>query len=222
MASIQDIGSRVELLSMDGHFHDITVALYRQSGRDGAPVYRVHTYSSRDGAGARVAQIALAMRAMGGLEADAGAPPRLRFPCGDAHEVAVRRLFLEACKVDAEAPATARPLSTQDRKSGLAIAVDSLGEGQYRIRAAGGADADAKAQRLGVIANGLMKLGGMRTLAHPRGEVVADCVGFDCGHAHDELVGLLLARAPNVRAIVREQEAMAARGLLAAPSQQGR
>ena len=37
---------------------------------------------------------------------------------------------------------------------------------------------------------------------------------------YDALLGLLLVRAPNVRAIVREQEMAASRGVLAAPSQQ--
>ena len=43
---------------------------------------------------------------------------------------------------------------------------------------------------------------------------------FACGHDHDELVGLLLGRALNVRAAMREAEAAAARGVLAAPSAQ--
>ena len=47
-----------------------------------------------------------------------------------------------------------------------------------------------------------------------------DQVVFPCGQVHDALVGLLLVRAPNVRAVLREQEAVASRGVLAAPSQQ--
>lgn len=222
MARIADIGSRVELLSMDGQFHDITVALYRRSESGGRPVYRVHTYSGRPGADGRAAAIAAAMRALGGLEAVPGGTADLAFACGGSHEVAVRRLFLEACKLDPATPAAPRPLSLDDRKSGLRVQAESLGEGQYRVGAASDGDPEAMAQRLGAVANGLMKLGGMRPVATAGGEAVAGCVAFDCGRPHDELVGLLLARAANVRAVVREQEAMAARGVLAAPSQQGR
>ena len=43
---------------------------------------------------------------------------------------------------------------------------------------------------------------------------------FSCGQEHDDLIGLLLVRAPNVRAAMREAEDMALRGVLAAPSAQ--
>lgn len=212
MSRVVDIGTRVELVPMDGHFHDITVALYRQDGS----AFLVHTYSTREGSEERVDRIAAAMRGLGGLQPSPGDDPRLRFPCGTEHGLAVRRVFVEACKVGPAEPLLARPLSTLDRKSGLTILVEPLGQGQYRIGAEGDAGADDRARRVGVIVNGLMKLGQMRSV-----EGSDDCVGFDCGCAHDELVGLLLVRAPNVRAIVREQESMAARGVLAAPSQQG-
>ena len=43
---------------------------------------------------------------------------------------------------------------------------------------------------------------------------------FSCSQEHDDLIGLLLVRAPNVRAAMREAEDMASRGVLAAPSAQ--
>ncbi|MDP6982586.1 MAG: hypothetical protein QGG05_05825, partial [Candidatus Latescibacteria bacterium] len=81
-------------------------------------------------------------------------------------------------------------------------------------------DADNGARRVGVIVNGLRKLGDMLAVEDADGQLLNDCVSFACGHDHDALVGLLLQRAPNVRALVREQEAAAARGVLAAPSAQ--
>ncbi len=215
MSAIADIGTRIELLPMDGHFHDITVALYRQPTAAG-PAFLVHTYSALDGAGGRLEKVRSLMTTLGGVQPSAEAPGLLAFPCGAEHGLAVRRLFLEACKLAGAEDGSPPPLSTVDRKSGLTIAAEPLGEGQYRVRASGEADENDRSRRVGVIVNGLMKLGEMR-----RVEGAGDCVGFDCGHPHDELVGLLLVRAPNVRAIVREQQALAARGVLAAPSQQG-
>jgi hypothetical protein len=213
--TVTDIGTRIELVPMDGHFRDITVALYRQSTAEG-PAFHVHTYSGLDGAQQRVDEIRTTMRVLGGLGWAAGSDGLLSFACRHEHELAVRRVFLEACKVDPSEAPTPRPLSTLDRKSGLTIAIEPLGDGQYRVGAEAGATEDDPVRRVGVIVNGLLKLGDMR-----RVEQAEDCVGFDCGCAHDELVGLLLVRAPNVRAIVREQQAVAARGSLAAPSQQG-
>jgi hypothetical protein len=45
-------------------------------------------------------------------------------------------------------------------------------------------------------------------------------VAFACGHAHDELLGVLLLRALNLRQALREEELSASRGVLAAPSAQ--
>ena len=215
MAIISNIGTRVELVPMDGHFHNISVALYRQADTDGAALL-VHTYSARDGAGERIDSIAETMVTLGGLERRPG--NRLRFPCGSEHALAVRRTFLEAVKLDLSAPRSAHPLTTVDRKSGLTIEVDPLGDGQYRVRSAGDDPDSQGPRRVGVIVNGLLKLGDMRRVVSD--EDTEDCVAFECGCSHDALVGLLLVRAPSVRAIVREQEAMSARGTLSAPSAQ--
>lgn len=70
-------------------------------------------------------------------------------------------------------------------------------------------------RRVTTIARGLIRLGEMEEVADQPNQV-----RFGCGHSHDALIGLLLVRAPNVRAAVREAEAMASRGVLSAPSSQ--
>ena len=107
MPAIADIGTRVELVPMDGHFHDITVALYRQSTAAG-PAFLVHSYSTLDGSGRRLEDVRSSMAALGGLQPSMEAPSLLAFPCGEEHGLAVRRLFLEACKVGS--PDDAAPL----------------------------------------------------------------------------------------------------------------
>ncbi len=208
MGRTVDIGTRIELVPMDPHFHDITIGLYRQE-HNGAPAYRVHTYSGRAGADQRIAFVANGMVVLGGMMQTPDG--LLRFPCGEAHELACRRVFLEACKLASGGELKARPLTIVDRKSGLNITVSGTGSGEYRVEAEGeGRDA---ARRISAIAGGLVKLGEMQSRS-------PDTVAFSCGYDHDAVVGLLLVRAPNVRAAVREQEASGARGVLAAPSQQ--
>ncbi len=222
MTPISDIGTRIELVPMDGHFHDITVALYRQATAAGAGLL-VHTYSNLDGAAERIDAIVDAMAVLAELADLPGTARRVHFPCGEDHDLAVRRAFLEACKLESSEPLATAPLTIRDRKSGLMIEVDGLGEGQYRVRASGDDPEQQGPRRVGVIVNGLLKLGQMRRVsvaASATDVVTEDCVAFACGCSHDALVGLLLQRAPNVRAIVREQEAMAARGTLSAPSAQ--
>lgn len=211
MGRIIDVGRRIELVTMDPHFHDITIALYEQRGNDGGHDFRVHTYSWRDGAAARVASVVEAMKVLGGMEAANAGPSLVRFACAGGHHAACRRLFLEACKV---APGTAReprPLSILDKKSGRTITVAGTGEGLYRVSADGGED--GRARRVAAITGGLVKLGEMDSIGDD-----GDRVAFACRGAHDALVGLLLVRAPNVRIALREQEQQAARGVLAAPS----
>ena len=126
----------------------------------------------------------------------------------------MKRLFLEACKKAPGAEVAALPMSIYDKKNDLNIGATGIGGGAYRIAADAGGGDDKVARRVDGVTRGLIKLAEMEPGAEP-GEA-----RFACGTAHDELVGLLLGRALNVRAAMREAEAAAARGVLAAPSAQ--
>jgi hypothetical protein len=199
---------RAEIVPMDARGDDISVGLYRQDGAEG-PEGVVHTYSARAGAAERVAVIAHAMAVLSGLEQDDGEPTVVRFPCGAWHAAAARRTFLEAVKVD-PAELAPRPLQIVDRKTDQLIEVEPLGDGRYRVHATG----EGKS-RAPTTANGLRKLA---ELTSPDDDETL--VEFPCGHAHDALVGLLLPRAVNVRAAIREEEMSQSRGVLTAPSAQ--
>lgn len=217
MQRIVDIGRRIELVSIDPHFHDITIGLYRQQSVDTitgeeTPLFWVHTYSPIAGAAERIENVRQAMQTLGGmLQTPEGL---LYFPCGGAHQAACRRVFLEACKLAPGDRIEPRPLHTLDKKSRLTITVNSIGDGVYSVSADG--DSRGAARRVAAIAGGLAKLGEMEDT----GTDSQDTIAFDCAHAHDALVGLLLVRAPNVRIALREEEMSASRGVLSAPSQQ--
>ncbi len=212
MGETIDLGRRIELVPMDPHFHNISIALYGQESGDG-PVFQVHSYSNRQGARQRVESVSRAMALLGGLEPVPGETCQVRFPCRAEHLFACRRVFLEACKLDPTQPIEPRPLQILDKKSNRTIAVTSQGNGVYLLAADG--DELDKASRIGAVANGLLKLGQMQV-----GVSSSDSVAFACGQAHDSLIGLLLVRALNVRAVLREQEMAASRGVLSAPSAQ--
>jgi hypothetical protein len=204
MSSTLDLGRRIELVSMDPHCADITIGLYEQP--DG---YVVHSYSSLPEALPRLDSIRRAMQVLGGVAERQG---RLSFPCGARHFLAIRRTFLEACKLAPGATVDARPLTITDKKLDRNVVVRSLGGGLYELSADGSADAAA---RLESIAGGYRKLAEVEFVpAQPQQ------FRFACGHQHNALVGLLLARALNVRAALREQEMAASRGQLVAPSAQ--
>mgnify|MGYP001213805646 CR=1 FL=1 len=212
MGQTLKIGSRIELVPMDPHCHDISIALYRQSQEAGS-AYLVHTYSSLEDAPGRIAFVKIAMCFLGGM--DAGSDGLLRFPCSESHELAIKRVFLEACKLPSDAKLTPRPLQVFDKKSGLTMDIIRGENGRYQIIAEG--EGKDKEKRISYIAGGLMKLGQMN-----EAEQRLDLISFPCGQPHDAMLGVLLVRAPNVRAALREQEATTDRGVLAAPSQQDR
>jgi len=212
MGETIDLGHRIELVPMDPHFQNISIALYRQEAGDG-PVFQVQSYSKREGTRQRTEFIARAMTVLGGMEPVRGETRKLRFPCHAEHLFACRRVFLEACKLDPSQPVEPRPLQILDKKSNRTVTVIRQNPGVYSL-SADGEELD-KASRIGAVANGLLKLGQMQVVGSD-----SDSVSFGCGQPHDDLVGLLLVRALNVRAILREQEMTASRGILSAPSAQ--
>ena len=214
MGRLLELGERVELVSMDPHFHDISIALYRSTGEGRASAYLAHSYSGREGTRERLGFVMRAMAVMGGMAPAPGVPGRLAFACGAEHRAAVKRLFLEACKKAPGTEVAALPMSIYDKKNDLTIDASGLGGGRYRLAAAGGEGDDKVARRVDGVTRGLIKLAEMEP-----GEALGEA-RFPCGSAHDALVGLLLGRALNVRAAMREAEAAAARGVLAAPSAQ--
>ena len=214
MGRLLKLGERLELVSMDPHFHDISISLYCNAGEGGASGFLAHSYSGKEGAAERLGFVMRAMAVMGGLGPAPGQPDRLAFACGAEHKAAVKRLFLEACKRATGAEVAAQPMRVYDKKNDLTIDATAVGDGRYRIAAAGSEGNDKAAQRVDGVTRGLIKLAELEPGAEP-GEV-----RFPCGFSHDELVGLLIGRALNVRAAMREAEAAAARGILAAPSAQ--
>jgi len=211
MTSVRtDLGRRVELVSMDPYHGDISVGLYVREGLDG-PVATVHSYSGLPGTAERLAQIAATMRELGGLEACEGV--ELRFPCGSWHEAAAKRLFIEACKHDPRTATRPSPLEVPDTRSEQRIRVIPTAGGVYDVLAEG-ATAETPS-RAPAIARAMAKLAQLEL----RGEDGTTVV-FPCGQRHDELIGLLLGRAQNLRQILREEEMAASRGVLAAPSAQ--
>ena len=209
---LKPIGRRIELAPMDMHCGDITLGLYEQ-GADDRISFLVHTYSSRAGAASRVRYVAEAMSVLGGMDTDRERDTMLRFPCGRAHRVACRRIFLESVKLATGSPLEARPLQVFDKRKGRNIDVTDLGQGRYLARSAG--HEGAHDRRAAVAVLGLVKLGDMEAV-HGTG----DRVRFRCDTSHDAAVGLLLTRALEVRAALREIESRSARGVLSAPSSQ--
>ena len=208
-----DIGQRIELVSMDPHCHNISIGLYRQDWAH-EPEFLVHTYSPHLEANKRAEFIRHAMVVLGGMEFVENRPHLLRFPCRGEHLRGCRRVFLEACKLPTGSELVPKELLVFDRKSNRKLWAVPDPSGAYQL-AAEGDDCIEKSNRISAVAQGLVKLAELQTSAQG-----PNLLSFPCGQRHDQLIGLLLGRALNVRAVLREQELAATRGILAAPSAQ--
>ena len=152
MGLTQDLGTRVELVSMDPHFQNISIGLYRQN-EDGRTRYVVHSYSRQAGTRDRIEFILRVAEKMAGLERGEG---WFSFPCGAAHQTAARRVFLEACKLQPTTPIAPKPLSLFDKKSGRTITAIARGGGTYEL--SGDGPEEGRRERLQAITGGLQKL----------------------------------------------------------------
>lgn len=205
-----DLGTRIELVSTDKYFRDVSIGLYARED-DAGWCFRVRSFASYDGLADRIGYIVSAMCTLGGME-PAGTADTVRFPCGGDHLVAVRRLFLQACKEKPDSAPDAPVLSLWDKKSELNVAAAAMGQGAYELSADG---AEGAERRLTALRNAVVKLADAQA-----DDNAGNRFSFECGMDHDAMVGMLLQTAPNVRSVMREQEMNAARGVLAAPGSQ--
>ena len=210
MKETLDLGSRIELVPMDQHFNDISIGLYKSNDTT-TPFYLVHTYSKLPGSKSRINNIMENMRVLGGMEI--ASDLKLHFRCGCDHHLAVRRLFTESCKINPEKAVTPYPLHITDKKSNCILNVENHGNGQYKVSAAEPVVGIEK--RTATVARGLQKLGEL-----VGSNTDANSIDFPCKQSHDALIAILLVRAPNVRAAIREADELANRGQLIAPSAQ--
>jgi hypothetical protein len=196
---------------MDPAFNDISVGLYLRDTERG-PAGVIHSYSSKPGVDERLAAIGRGMTVLGALEATSdGESHELRLPCGGWHNAAMKRLFLDCFRIDLDGEIEPRPLAAPDTRSDQHITVVPLGQGAYRVMSEG--ETSDEPSRAPAIARALVRLVQLE-------EVDETTVAFNCGHDHHELMGLMLVRAQNLRAALREEELTAGRGVLAAPGAQ--
>ncbi len=213
MGEVKQLGRRIELLSIDPRFHEISVGLYERVDAAGGASYLAHSYSPLAGVAGRIDDLAGAMVTLGGMERVEGEAGTVRFPCGEGHRTAVKRIFIEAGKLADVAAAAGLDPRVEDKKFGLDVRVVGEGGGRYQVVAEG--ESERKEMRIRAIAGGLKRLAELDEISGAE-----DKIAFPCGADHDALVGLLLPRALNVRAAMREQEEAMTRGVLAAPSAQ--
>lgn len=198
---IKRYGRCLELVSMDPHYHEITVGLYLKD-----TVATVWSYSTVDGVDDRIEQIRDLLVTRGGMEPVEGAHDQARHACGTVHERPLKFLIKNCVeKVSAFGPEEG-PISIRDFRTKLTLALtpgDEDGRTVYEVSAEG--DDPNPDLRVRAIVGGFMRYGEME-------RVTPSSAAFPCGASHDELVRLLLPSARNVSSVEDMFEADALRG----------
>ncbi len=200
---IERYGKCLELISMDPHFNDITVGIYRK-GDD----LTVWTYSQAPGVKERIRHIRAQLVKLGGLVAVEDTHNQARFPCGTLHARPLRFLLAQAVEKSPDYEHPSGPLSIQDTKTDLTLFVNGReqdGRWVYQISAEG--DPEKIPWRLPAVQMGFLRYGEME-------KVEENTVAFPCGTRHDRLLRLLLPYSRNVSAVETMLEESALRGQL--------
>ena len=201
--TIERYGRCLELVSMDPHFHDITVALYEKDG-----LLTVWTYSRKPGVEERVERIRDQLCNLGGLVPVEGSRNQVRFPCGQLHSRPLKFLMPQAVE---KAPDFAHPtgeMVIRDTRSPLTLKLTphhSEDRWIYQVSAQG--EARNAPFRLRAIVVGFRKYGEMEQAGNFG-------VTFSCGHRHEPLVRLLFPFSRNISAVENMLESSAQRGQL--------
>ena len=189
-AAIERLGACIELVSIDPHFHGITVGLFLKDDE-----LTVWSFSRKEGTEKRLEQIRDRLVVMGGLVPIKNFPSKAGFGCGDMHLSPLRFLTTRAVE---RSPTEAIPtgdITVKDLRSPLLLkATPAQDDGLCLYSISSEGEFNRKEVRHRAVIGGLMRYGGMQRVA-------PDKASFSCGTRHDELVRLLLPYARNVSAV---------------------
>ena len=198
---IERFGTCLDLVSMDPHFHSISVGLYVKDG-----TCTVWTFSDRDGVQERIRRIRDQLSALGGMVPVPETHDQARFDCGHLHVRPAKFLLAQAVGKDPDYAPPQGEMSIKDTKTKLMLHLageERDGGTIYQVSAKG--DAPNVALRLRLVVAGFVRYGEM--------EKVGDTeVAFPCRRRHDELVRLILPYSRNVSGVESMMEAEAMRG----------
>ena len=201
--TIERYGRCIELVSMDPHFHNITVGLYEKDG-----VLTVWTYSRKPGVEDRIERIRDQLCKLGGLVPVEGSRNQVRFPCGQLHLRPLKFLMPQAVEKDPDFAHPTGEMVIKDTRSPLTLKLTphhSENRWVYQVSALG--EARNAPFRLRAIVVGFRKYGEMEQLGNFG-------VCFSCGNRHEPLVRLLFPYSRNISAVENMLESSAQRGQL--------
>lgn len=194
---IEKYGRCIELVTIDPHFHEVSVSVYAKDG-----IFTVWSFSKKDGVEQRLSKIRDQLVALGGLAPVEGTGNQATSPCGQTHGRPLKFLTVQAVEKPPDYVLPAGRI--KDLKSPLMLGFESSEvDGRWVYTVTGEGEAPNTAARLRAVTGGFTRYGEM--------EKVGEGVSFPCGYRHDELVMIVLPYARNVTQVEDRMEADALR-----------
>lgn len=187
---IDRYGHCIDLVSMDPHFHDISVGLFLKNRR-----FTVWTYSNYPGVEERLEQIRDRMVAWGEM-VPAESPIQADYRVGELMEKPLRFMFMDAVEKDPSIPPpTDERIAGRDTKTLLTFVLTGAQEGGnyvYTVSAEG--EAPRAEMRIRAVVGGYMRYASAQ-------RIQPDKFMFPDGERHDGFARLLLSYARNVSGV---------------------
>ncbi len=193
--TIKRLGNCIELISMDPHFHEISVGLFVKDR-----TLTIWSYSAVPRTDERIEKIRDRCVVLGDLEPKEGTTNQARVPAGDILLQPMKFMFREAVEKDPDTLPSG-PIKAPDNKSTLIFTVEGAQQDEayvYTVTARG--EAARPESRIRATVGGFMRYGGCE-------RVTPETFRFPDGQQHDGFVRLLLPYARNVSAVERMLEA---------------
>jgi hypothetical protein len=187
---VKKLGHCVELVSIDPHFHDISIGLFIKDG-----LLTVFSYSQINGTEKRIEQIRDRCTKLGDVVAVHGTKDQLRLTSDLFLERALRFMFIAAVEKDPKIPVLSGPISAPDTKTKLTLFVEGCEENGrivYTVSAVG--KADRPELRVSATVGGFIRYSDCE-------RVGKDKFAFPDGKRYDNYARLILPLARNVSAV---------------------
>ncbi len=192
---IRKLGSCIELVSIDPHFHDVSIGLFIKNG-----VLTISTYSTIDGVAARIEQIRDRCTKLGDVKAVEGTTDQLQLTSDLFLERALRFMFIAAVEKDPAAELPSGRITAPDTKTKLTFVVEGAEEdGQYVYTISTEGEAERAEMRVRAAVGGFVRYSNCV-------RVDKNKFSFPDGNRYDNFARLILPLARNVSAVEAQLE----------------
>jgi len=192
---VAKLGHCVELVSLDPHFHEVSIGLFIKNG-----LLTISSYSLFDGIEDRIEQVRDRCVRLGDVEPVDGTTDQLRLTSDLYLDRALRFMFISAVEKDPSTEPPAGRITAPDTKTKLTFVLDgAMEDGKYVYTVSAEGHAERAEMRIRAVVGGFMRYSGCE-------RVDKNKFSFPDGKQYDNFARLILPLARNVSAIDAQLE----------------